>query len=92
MRPQFLRGLVLVAVINDRPVVAGEQNQRVIGQVVLVQRLQNLAHTPIQFRDGIPARPHRRLADEALVRDARHVDIVGGEIQEERLGLVEINE
>ena len=57
MAAEPLDRLVLVAVINDRPVVAGEDHQRVVGQAEAVERFQNLADGPVELDYGLLYEP-----------------------------------
>ena len=89
---ELLDGVVAIAVVDDRAVVAGEDDQRVPGQPVLVERLEHLADRPVELDDRVAPGAHPALADEPGVRHARDVDVVGGEVEEERPGLVPLDE
>ena len=85
MRAQLRHRVILVAVVDDRAVVAGEDDERAIGELQAIERGQDLADAPVHLRDDVAARAHPRLAAEARVRHARHMDVVEREHQEERL-------
>ena len=61
-------------------------------EVEPVERRQDLADGPVELRDRVAARPHRRRAGEARVRHARHVGVVRREEQEERLAAMLLDE
>ena len=89
---ELLDGVVAIAVVDDRAVVAGEDDQRVLGQPALVERLEHLADRPVELDDRVAPRAHPALAGEPRVRHARDVDVVGREVEEERPGLVPLDE
>ena len=92
MAPELRHRIVLVAVVDDRPVVAGEDHQGVVGQLQPVERVEDLADRPVRLDDDVTARSDRGLAGEPRMRHARHVRVVQGEEQEERLRLLLLDE
>ena len=89
---ELLDGEVLVAVVEHRAVVAGEDHQRVVGQLQAVERREQLADAPVELHDRVAAGPIVVLPTNRGVRHARHVDVVRGEVEEERLVLVPLDE
>src|ERR1700704_5244566 len=77
--PSF--AIIFVAIVNDWPVVAREDHQRVASQVQTIQRGQHLPYRPVGLHDRVAARTHRRPAREARMRNTRHVRIVRREVQ-----------
>ena len=89
---QILLGAVVVTVVDDRAVVAAQNHQSVGGQIQSVERGQNLPDAPVEFHDHVPAHAAAALSDKTRVRHARHVRIVRGEIEKERLAFVPLDE
>ena len=83
---------VLVAVVHDPAVVAADDDQRVVGQLEAVERVEHGADGAVEFLDDVAADAATALAAIGLAGDARHVDVVRGEIEEERLVLVPLDE
>ena len=75
---------VFVTVIQNRPVIAGEDNQCLFQQAFFLQVGKQFADTPVCLNDGIATRPHRCFAHKALVGSTRYVRFVQAIIQEER--------
>ena len=86
------RGAVHVAVVHHPAVVAGEDDERVVGQLVPVELGEDLADAPVELLDAIAAKAVAALALEPRVRHARNVGVVRGEVEEERLRLVVCDE
>ena len=80
MTVQKLLCLVLITVIHHRTIIAGQQYDGVIRNTQLIQGLHNLTHRPVELHDGISTHTHAALSTETLMRETRHVDIVGGKI------------
>ena len=78
-----LLGMVFVAVVQHRTVVAGQDNDRVVGQSLAAQGFSEPADRIVELQDSLSAQAHRTLAPKPLVRHTRHVDIVCTEIEEE---------
>ena len=72
-------------VVEDAAVVAGEDDERVVGQLQLVELGEHLANGPVELDDGVAADAALALAAELRVRHARDVDVVRGHFEEERL-------
>ena len=77
------RRRLFVAVVEDRAVVTGDMIM-VLSARPTARIVGDLAHAPVEFDDRVAARAHVGFAQEAWVRHARHVDVMGGEVQEER--------
>ena len=75
---------VLVAIVHDAAVVAGEEHEGVIGEFESVERFKELRNGSVQFVDGVTAGSGGAAAFPAGMRDAGHVDVVGCEVEEER--------
>ena len=82
----------MVAVTQPRAVVAGEHHQRVVGQPVLVERLEDLADGPVDLHDHVAVEPGLRLPLELVADEQRDVRHRVGDVQEERLVLVRPDE
>ena len=78
-----LLGLVNVAVIKHRAIVAGENNQCILEQIQLFESAYNLAHAPVELYNGVAAQSHFALSTETLVREAWNMYIVCGKVHEE---------
>ena len=76
---------VLVAVIADRAIVRAKNNERVVGKFQPVEGLDQFANAPVELHDSVAAKAEAGCAVETFVRHARHVQIVRGEKQEERI-------
>ena len=79
-----LSGGIRVAVVQHRSVVAGEDDDGVVPYSGLLEGVENLTDAVVKLQDGLAPEAHRALAAESLVGHARHMHVVGGEIQEER--------
>src|SRR4029079_7452984 len=66
-------------------IVGREDHQRVLFDFEVPQRVENLAHTPIQFRNGIAVRTALRLPLELLRGFEPRMRIVMSEVEKERL-------
>ena len=88
MSVQQLEGLVLVAVVNHGPVVAAEDEERIICNVQAVQRAHDFAHSPVQLQDDVTAGAQTALSGEAGMRYARHVHVLRAQVEEEWFVLV----
>ena len=75
---------VFVTVIQNRPVITGEDNQCLFQQSFFLQVGKQFADTPVCLNDGIATRPHRCFAHKSLVGSTRYVRFVQAIIQEER--------
>ena len=71
--------------VDGAAVVAGEHDQGVVCQLQAVQRRQHLPDGPIERVNGIAPHPALAGAAEPRMRHARHVDVVGAEVEKERL-------
>ena len=67
---------VFVTVIQNRPVIAGEDNQCLFQQAFFLQVGKQFADTPVCLNDGIATRPHRCFAHKSLVGSTRDVRFV----------------
>lgn len=71
-----LKGLVLVAVIDDGAVVATEHEDGVVGKVEAVERVHDFAYGPVQLQDDVATGAHAALSGETGVGDAGDVDVL----------------
>lgn len=85
MVPEQLHRLILITVVEDRPVVGAQYNQRFFRETEPIQCRENLADAPIEFKNGISSRPLAALASKPFVRSARHMNVMGRKEQEEPL-------
>lgn len=88
MAAEFIDGIVLVSIIEDWSIVTAEQDECVIGDANMIERLEELSDAPVEFEDCITAWSERRLSLKSFVWYPWHVDVMGGEKQEEWLGAV----
>src|SRR5205823_7841609 len=84
--------IILVAVVQHRAIVAGENYQRVPDKLQAVECLEYFTGAPVELRNSVPAGSHAGLARKTRMGNARHVDVVRGEIEEERVALVALDE
>ena len=75
--------LVLIAVVQHRTVVAGQYDDCVFQQSLLLQGAYYLAHAPVELYYGIAAQSHLAGAAESLMWESGHVHVVGGKVHEE---------
>ena len=75
----------MVAVGKPRPVVRGEEEQRVLLQLLPLQCLHHLADRPVDLREDIAEETALRLARELLRNMQRHMRHVVREVEEEGL-------
>ena len=85
-------GPVRVAVVHHGAVVAGEHDERTVRELEPVERVEDLPDAPVQLLHDVAAHAASALPREPGVRDARDVDVVGGEVEEERPGRVPLDE
>ena len=81
-------GAIVVAVVIDRTVVAGEDDEGVFGESVFVEGLEEFADGPVELRPSNRRGGRGRSCLGNGVRRARDVDVLGGVVEEERFGLV----
>lgn len=89
---QLLHCLIHISVIQHRTVVTGDHDQRVVIDSCLLQCTYDLTYRPVELNDGITAVPHAGGTPKPLVRVARHMDVVGAEIEEEGFLPVSLDE
>ena len=92
MVSEFFIGKVPVSVVQHGTVIAGEDDQRVVRELEFVEFPQNCANRIVKFRDRIAPRTHRRLAHEAGIGNARHMNIVCRKIEKKGMVLLALNE
>ena len=81
-------GLVVVAIVDDRAVVATEYEDGVVSQVQTVQRVHDLAYCPVELQDDVAARAEAALAGKAWVSHAGHMHVLCTQVEEEGFVLV----
>ena len=72
---QFRR-FIFVAVIENRSVVARENEQGPIVDDELLKYLQQRTDNPVRLHNGIAARAHRAFSFESRVGESRNMDVV----------------
>ena len=77
-------GDVAAVGIGDAAVVAGEHDERVVGDLQPIERVEQLAHAPVELLDKVAVGPVAA-GVEPRVGGNRPVHRVGGEVDEERL-------
>ncbi len=83
---------VSVAIVEHGAVVAGDDEEGVVAEAEAMQGFGDFAYGPVELQNGIAAKAHAAATAETLMRIARHVDVVGAEVEEERLGGVALDE
>ena len=85
-------GLVLVTVVEHWSVVGRIDDQGVLSEAVLFELGEDAAGLIVERHHGVTTRAQRGLAGIARVVDARHMVLVRGVVEEERLVLVACDE
>ena len=76
MVTEFFKGFVLIAVVHDWAVVGAEDDEGVFGELETVEGLHDFTDGPVELDDGVCTEAVWGDALEALVWDARDVDVV----------------
>ncbi len=85
MLPKPLLRVIIIPVIQHRPVITRKNHNRILQQPQALQARNRLTHTPIRLHDSIPARPQVRTSDETGMRRPRHMRLMQPIIKEKRL-------
>src|SRR5690606_13662132 len=78
-----LNRLVLVAVIDNRTVVAGHNYKSISFYSQPFNSFHYLSHRPVKFKNDVAPRSHSTPAFKPAMRDPRDMDVVGCEVKEE---------
>ena len=81
---QQFKGLVLITIINDGTVVAGKDQNGIVGDVEAIQRVHNFTDGPVQLEDNVTTGAESAFSCKTRVGDTWHVYILRTHIQEER--------
>jgi len=73
---------------QPRAVVAGEDDEGVVGHALFLERFEDFADAPVEFLDDIAVDTAAALTLKAIRGEQRRVREGMGEVEEERLGLV----
>ena len=73
-----------VPVVHHGAVIAGEDHERPVRELQPVERVEDLADAPVQLLHDVAAHAAPAGPREPGMGNARHVDVVGGEVEEER--------
>ena len=82
----------MVAVGQPRAVVGGENDECVFVELMPAQRVEDLAHAPVDFHHHVTKQPGFALALEFFRNIKRHMHHGVGQVHEERIVLVLLNE
>ena len=88
MVAHFFQGLVLVAVVPDGSVVRAEYDHGVFFEAFFLEVPYEFSNAPVELDDDVSAVAQPGLSAEALVGNARNVQIMGSEEEEEWVVLV----
>ena len=88
MVSHFFERLVLVTVVANRAVVRAKHNHSIVRELEPVECLDQFADAPVELNDHVAAIAEGGGATESFVRNARHVEVVRREKEEERIVLV----
>ena len=88
--PQF-PGLIDIAVVEDRTVVARKDDDGIVGQSRLREVAHQLTYTPIGLKDRIAPGSHTALSGEPGMRNARDMRLMKPVVEEERTVAVGID-
>ena len=83
MLAQQFHRLVGIAVVHHRAIVTCEDDERIIGYSLALQRIEHSTYGIVKLQYSIATRSHATLTDEAWVRIAWHMDIVRAQVKEE---------
>ena len=76
MSVETFKGLVLVAVVDDGAIVAGEYQDGVVRQLEAVEGVHDLSDGPVELQDYVSAGSQTAFPGEAGMWDARYVYVV----------------
>ena len=88
MTVQQFACLILITVIDDRPVVATENKDGIVRNAQAIERMHDFAYSPIELEDDITTSSQPTLTCKARMRYARHMNVLRTHIKEERLVFV----
>ena len=88
MVPHFFKCFVCVSVVPDGTVVRTKHDEGVFFQALLFETLDDFSDAPVELDDDVSTVAHGRGSAKALVGNARNVQIMGSEEEEERVVLV----
>ena len=74
----------MVAVVDPRPVVRSEHDDRIGGRAALFQRLEHFAHAPVDLHHHVAVQSLLAFALELVRDEERHVRHGVGQVEEER--------
>ena len=74
----------VVAVVDPRPVVRSEHDDRIGGRAALFQRLEHFAHAPVDLHHHVAVQSLLAFALELVRDEERHVRHGVGQVEEER--------
>lgn len=84
--------LIGIAIIHYRTIVAGQDDQCLVADVCLVERIQYLAYCLVKLQDGIAAIAHTAFPCEFGIGETGYVNVVGSHIEEEGSRLMLVDE
>ena len=76
-------GAVIIAVVIDWAVIGGEDDDGILAETGFFQSLHDLTSGPVKLNHGVAAVAELGLALESWVRCTWHMDVLGGEVEEE---------
>ena len=91
MPVQVGHGAIAISIVDHRPIVAGENDERILGQTEPVERSHELADARVELLDHISANAAAARPREPRIRHPRHVGLMRGKVEKERflLGTLE---
>ena len=78
--------------VEDAPVIARHNHQGIIRKLEAIEGVEDAAKRPVERVNSVSADAGVTGAAEARIRDSRHMDVMRGEIQEERFRFIILNE
>ena len=76
MTIEILVGIVLIAVVDNRTVIAGKDQDGVVCDVEAVQCVHDFTYGPVQLQDDVATSAESAFACETWVGDARYMYVL----------------
>src|SRR5690606_16233269 len=92
MIAQLFDGVIFVAIVEHWPVIARNEDQRVVEFAAGLEGSDHFADAPVKFYHRIAPRSVRSLSDELFVRRTRDMNLMSRVEQEERTVVLVGNE
>ena len=85
MGTQLFNGVVFVAIVQDRPIIAAKDDQCLFVQIQSLQRCHQFANAPIELHNRIRSRPALGLTLKTFMGHSWYMQIMRRKEQEEWL-------